>query len=282
MEYNLDPYEDKWSDTSLDKITHKRPLGITFLAVFQIIGTLATVGILVALPILFEGNTAEILGELLFYALIIYSIIMIPISLFLSYGLLKGRGWARSYTRIFQILNIITSLLRFNILGVIIPVCILYYLNKPHVLRFFDKKSAFDSRGWYLIIIGFITLFIFSSSIAIYTNPIIQGDFLERNIISSREELLIGTWHNTDRTIMLTFNADYTCLAVKDDIYYNGTWHIRKTFYWVELNWETPFQIKNPYNPDHSVEVKEIYFIGDTISLYARFESKPYYICYKE
>jgi len=207
---------------------------------------------------------------------------MIPISLLLSYGLLKGREWGRFYTRLFQILNIISSLLHLNILGIIIPLYIFSYLNKPHVLRYFDKKSPLNSRGWPLVIIGFVTLLILSSSLAIYTNPIVQTNIQENNAISSREELLIGTWHNSDGEIKLTFNSDYTCTAIKDKVSYNGTWEIDKHFYWVELNWETTFQLKHPNDPKQYYPIDQAYFIGQTLSLYTMFESPSYYICNKE
>ena len=270
-----------WEYTTKNEVKRKRPSGITFLAILQIIETLIIIGVLVAIPILLEGKTIQLLGEPLFYFLIIYAMIMIPISLLLAYGLLKGREWARFYTRFFQLINIISALLRFNILGIFIPIYILIYLGKPHVLQFFDKKSPLDSRFWPLVIIGVIALLIVSSSLAFYTNPLVQENILKNNAISSREALLIGTWHNTDGTIVLTFNPDHTCGATKDDLTYNGTWEIEKHFYWVELNWETAFQLKHPNNPALYYTIEQVYFIGHTLSLYTMFESPSYYICTK-
>jgi hypothetical protein len=274
-------FEDKWNYSTTDELPRKRPLGITIIAVLQIIGALIVIGMLVAIPILLEGRTDLLADEPIFILIIIYAIIMIPITFYLSYGLLKGREWARFYTRLFQILNIVSSLLRLNIFGIIIPIYIFFYLDKPHVIKFFDTKLPLNSRGWALIIVGFVVILIISSSLAIYTNPLVQWNIQENKAISSREELLIGTWQNTDGTITLTFNSDYSCIAIKDDITYNGSWEIETHFYWVELNWETAFQLKHPNDPDYYYTIEQAYFIGQTLSLYTMFESPSYYICTK-
>ncbi|GEM_PF-1867522 len=280
-------YEDKWTDTSSSTLMRERPLGITILAILEIIGTLIIIAVLVAIPILLEGKTPLVLGEPLFIALIVYAMIMIPISLLLAYGLLKGREWARFYTRFFQIINIVSSLIRLNILGIIIPIYIFYYLSKYHVIKFFDDKSPLNSRFWYLAIIGTIALLIFSSSLSIYSNPLVKQNILENKAASFYESHLIGTWENTDETITLTFDSDYTCTAIKDNKYYNGSWTIEgwtietKNIYWVELNWMTNFQLKHPTDPAQYYTIDKAYFIGETLSLYTMFESPSYYICTK-
>jgi hypothetical protein len=282
MDDGSGPYGDIWSDTPTAELMRQRPLGVTILAILQILGTLITVGVIVALPLLSEGKTIKLLGESVFYMIIIYAIIMIPISLFLAYGLLHGKEWARVYTRFFQIFNIISALLSFNIFGIIIPIYIFFYLNKFHVVQFFDKKSPLSSRSFPLFIAAFISLLILSGYLSVYTNPVVQWDIQEQKAVSSQESFLVGTWHNTNGDITLQFNSNHSCEAIKDGVTYEGTWEINKYFYYIDLNWVTSFQLVHPNRADYYYTIDQAYFIGSTLSLYSMFESPPYYICYKE
>jgi len=277
---------DDWGKESYDSRT-KRPLGVTILAILQIIGTLIVIGTLISIPIIFEKKISQLLNEPLFYLLVIYSLLMIPISIILAVGLLKGREWARFYTRFFQIVNIVTSLLRLNFLGIIIPIYIFFYLGKDHVTDFFDKKNALNSRFWYLALIGVVGILIFSSVLAIYTNPMVQQQIINDSSSVNIDSYLIGDWENTDGTIHLTFNSNNTCIATKDDILYKGTWKVEgwkiksTAVYWIEFNWENNFKLKHPNDPTYYYTIEEAYFIGENLSLYTMFESPPYYICYK-
>jgi len=170
----MSPSTNAWSDASRKNAMHERPLGVTILALLQILSALILVVVLVLVPLLLEGKTVQSLGVPLFSLTISYAAVMIPVSLLLAYGLLKGKEWARFYARFFQLFNIITALLGFNILGIILPVYIILYLSKPHVLKFFDNNSPLDSKFWPLVIIGLVLLLILSTSLAILNNPLVH------------------------------------------------------------------------------------------------------------
>jgi hypothetical protein len=85
--------------------------------------------------------------------------------LIMSYGLLKGKGWARSITIFLTIISIIIQIISGitnsilassitndnnyiiygfsgQIIGIIINIVILYYLYRPNVKEFFGKTST--------------------------------------------------------------------------------------------------------------------------------------------
>jgi uncharacterized membrane protein (DUF2068 family) len=65
--------------------------------------------------------------------------------LFVSWGLLKGRGWAWTVTLILSFIGIVFSIISlaggnfFSIINLIINVAIVYYLYKPQSKAFFGK-----------------------------------------------------------------------------------------------------------------------------------------------
>ena len=71
-----------------------------------------------------------------------------------SYGLLKGKGWAWTITVILSIIGIViqiisalaTSEIAFTTLGVLINVVIIYYLYRPDVKAFFGKSPSTTIR----------------------------------------------------------------------------------------------------------------------------------------
>jgi hypothetical protein len=149
-----------------------RPLGITILAILQIIGTISLIILLIVIPLIFDESINEFMGFPILEFLIIYSLLMIPISLLLAYGLFTGKEWARFTSVLFQAISIITSILRFNILGVIIPILIIYYLYKPHVKDYFRTEQGFKTNIKAIIIVGIVILLIVNCYIAILTNPL--------------------------------------------------------------------------------------------------------------
>jgi len=259
-----------------------RPLGITILAILQIIGTIISIIVLIIYPMFLSDYINEFFGIPIFQFLIINILIMIPISLFLAYGLIKGKEWARFTSVLFQLSSVITTIIRLNILGVIIPIYIIYYLHKPHVKDFFRTEKGFRKDIKMLIIGGIIILLIFNIYTALFINPYYVYNRLQNFPISTREEQLIGTWHNTNGDITLQFNSDYTCIATKDGETYEGTWKINEIFYHVDLIWEIPFQLEHPNKAGYNYTIEQIFFIGQTISLYLMFGSPSYYICNKE
>jgi len=234
MEKYSDPYEDSWFKKSDDILIQKRPLGITILAALQIIGTIILIITLFLLPILIDDSINEIFNIPIFQFMIIYIIIMIPISLFIAYGLLKGKEWARFITILFQISSVVTSLIRFNIFGVIIPIYIIYYLYKSHVKSFFKTEKEIRLDVKIFIIIFIVILLIFNSYVAVFSNPI----FLYNYSGDKHSENMIGTWQSDSGNITLTLNSDDTCFMVKNGDMYNGTWEYTHQLYWLDLYWD--------------------------------------------
>ena len=133
-------------------MTQHRPTGITIIAVLMIIG-----GII----LLFTGITPLIIGPLISINISDYEIsqlgLLITIgglilvalgiaSFIVSWGLLKGKGWARTITLIISIIAIISAIITLisnedliHIIPVIIYGIIIYYMFTDKVKLFFGK-----------------------------------------------------------------------------------------------------------------------------------------------
>jgi membrane protein implicated in regulation of membrane protease activity len=132
-------------------VTQHRPTGITIIAVLMIIG-----GII----LLFTGITPLFLGPLisidsdsstseLGLLITIGGLVLVALgiaSLIVSWGLLKGKGWARIITLIISIIAIIFAIISLasssdliHIIPVIVYGIIIYYM-------FTDKVKIFFSR----------------------------------------------------------------------------------------------------------------------------------------
>ena len=130
----------------------ERPLGITILAVLEIIGAiLVLIGgiILVAASAFLEGMISDLVPFSGYFtglfAIIGGVVIVVAIIAFLvGYGLWKGSGWAWIVQLIFSALGAITSLaaLPSGIVGLIIDGLIIWYLFRPNVKAFFGKGEA--------------------------------------------------------------------------------------------------------------------------------------------
>ncbi len=117
-----------------------RPLGVTIIGVlYIIIGLLALFGGIVGGSVLAIAGLGPI-GLIIGFIFIIVGIIDIIIAI----GLFMAKGWAWLLAVIFAILNILASLIQavasiWAIIGVIIPIIILWYLFQPNVKAFFGK-----------------------------------------------------------------------------------------------------------------------------------------------
>jgi hypothetical protein len=133
-------------------VIQHRPIGITIIAILMIIG-----GII----LLFTGITPLFLGPLISIDISDYTIsalgLLIAIgglvlvilgiaSFIVSWGLLKGKGWARTITLIISIIAIIFAIITLissedliHIIPVIIYGIIIYYLFTKKVKLFFSK-----------------------------------------------------------------------------------------------------------------------------------------------
>jgi hypothetical protein len=133
-------------------VTQHRPVGITIIAVLMIIG-----GII----LLFTGITPLFLGPLISIDISDYQInqlgLLITIgglvlvglgiaSFIVSWGLLKGKGWARTITLIISIVAIIFAIITLissedliHIIPVIIYGIVIYYMFTKKVKLFFGK-----------------------------------------------------------------------------------------------------------------------------------------------
>jgi hypothetical protein len=128
-------------NTEKDSFKH-RPLAVTIIAILNIIGGIIFIAIgLGALGI------AAIVPEL---SIVLFAIagVLIAIgiaTLFVSYGLWKGKGWAWSTALLLSYIGIAFSIISivggdpFSIINLIINIVIIYFLYKPQVKEFFGK-----------------------------------------------------------------------------------------------------------------------------------------------
>lgn len=108
----------------------ERPLGVTILAILQMLGgIIALIGGIGGIALMYFLPLLGILGAVL--------LIVGLIELFVGYGLWGMKSWAWTWAMIINILNIILSIVQFDIVGLIIPLIIVIYLNQP------DIKSRF-------------------------------------------------------------------------------------------------------------------------------------------
>jgi zinc-ribbon domain len=117
----------------------KRPTGVTVLAILEILGGLAGLGT----GALLIGNASTLYSAFGGLALV-FGIL----SLILGVGFLGGKGWAWTLGIVIGVLSIIRSLAEAaigfygDIVGIIFPIIIIYYLMRPHVKAFFGKGPA--------------------------------------------------------------------------------------------------------------------------------------------
>ena len=162
-----------------------RPTGVTIIAILAIVsGMLLLFGglSLIGAGALFstapagipnDPNGPESMGSFFGMAFLFLGAILLVIGvgyLVMSYGLLKGKGWAWTITIILTVISIaiqivsgitnsmivasisndgssIMSGLMGQIIGIAINIIILYYLYRPHVKAFFGKSRPITSSA---------------------------------------------------------------------------------------------------------------------------------------
>ncbi|HYB07140.1 MAG TPA: hypothetical protein VEB87_03175 [Nitrososphaerales archaeon] len=96
----------------------QRPLGVTILAVLQILGSLAMIGI---------GLILGIFG--------VFVVILGVLTLLFALALLSGRNWARILMLIGAVLDII------SIVGIIWGIVLLWYFTRRNVVEYFKAAK---------------------------------------------------------------------------------------------------------------------------------------------
>jgi len=128
-------FEEKWSDEPFKTLIRERPLGITILAILQIIGVILYSIILFMKPDLIVPS--YLISDDIYLTCMTVTVVFLILSLIIAVGLLKGFNWARIITIIFQAISIGISVISFNILGIIVSGYIIYYLTRPYVKEYF-------------------------------------------------------------------------------------------------------------------------------------------------
>ena len=123
--------------------TQMRPVGVTILAILEIISGVTAIGFGVFFTALLGSVGSRIIGS---EGAIIGAITGIALALgiasfVMAWGLLKGKSWAWTITLILTIISFISNALSTNIVGVILGFAILYYLFRPHVKAYFGKSE---------------------------------------------------------------------------------------------------------------------------------------------
>jgi hypothetical protein len=96
------------------------------------------------IPLAFAAFIPEMSGALLAAGAVLIAIGLAY--LFVSYGLLKGKGWAWTVTMIVSYIQIITSIITiaggnfFSIGHLIISIVIVYFLYRPSTKAYFGKR----------------------------------------------------------------------------------------------------------------------------------------------
>jgi len=127
-----------------------RPLGVTIVAILMIIGGIILIvgGVLgLFAGIAFSALDLSGIGAVV-TAILAVSIIVIAlgiVSLFVSWGLIKGKSWAWIITIILAIITVITSIVGIatgnviQIIHLIVYGVIIYYMYRPDVRSYFGK-----------------------------------------------------------------------------------------------------------------------------------------------
>ena len=167
-------------DTSLDQ-KMERPLGVTVIAILVVIGgimslfggiSLVIVGALLSTSFTDVSTTSPIIGSLFGVLSAALGAVLLVVGvgyIIMSYGLLKGKGWAWTITIILTLIGIAINIISAitggvsnistinnmngdsnsfiygivgSVIGIAISVAIIYYLYRPRVKLFFGKTSS--------------------------------------------------------------------------------------------------------------------------------------------
>jgi hypothetical protein len=134
------------------EIVRSRPSGITIIAVLQSLVGLAALllGVFMVIAAGFFG-IIELPAEVPVYftgailaGIGLLSIFIGIISFVVAYGFWNGRGWAWTIGIVVNVISLISdlaSLTSGGFFGLICTGLILYYLTRPHVKRYFGKRT---------------------------------------------------------------------------------------------------------------------------------------------
>jgi len=165
-------------DTSLDQ-KMERPLGVTVIAILVVIGgimslfggiSLVIVGALLSTSFTDVSTSSPFIGSLFGVLSAALGAVLLVVGvgyIIMSYGLLKGKGWAWTITIILTLIGIAINIISAitggvsnistinnmnansfiygivgSVIGIAISVAIIYYLYRPRVKLFFGKTSS--------------------------------------------------------------------------------------------------------------------------------------------
>jgi hypothetical protein len=140
----------------------KRPTGVTVIAVLNILGGLAGLGlgaIFIAAGALASSSLATQYPTLssisgissILYAVGALALIIGILSIVVAVGFLGGKGWAWTLGIVAAVIGIVVGIVEVvigfltDVIGIIFQIIILYYLMRPHVKAFFGKGPAMAS-----------------------------------------------------------------------------------------------------------------------------------------
>lgn len=106
-----------------------RPLGVTILAILQLLGGILGILAGLAIVMVFPVLLTLIIGAVL--------LIVGLLGLIVGWGLYTMKSWAWMLAMILNIISIILGIINFDLISLIIPVIIVLYLNQA------DIKSRF-------------------------------------------------------------------------------------------------------------------------------------------
>jgi hypothetical protein len=119
----------------------KRPLGVTIVSLLLIIGTIFfSLLVISLLPILTNISANLVFDNPTTFIPLFFNIFLIPVSIILAIGLLKGVNFARFSTLILYSIAIIFAFYSHNLIsyfGVICSLIVILYLTRPHVKDYF-------------------------------------------------------------------------------------------------------------------------------------------------
>jgi hypothetical protein len=159
----------------------ERPLGVTVIAILVVIGgimslfggiSLVIVGALLSTSFTDVSTSSPFIGSLFGVLSASLGAVLLVVGvgyIIMSYGLLKGKGWAWTITIILTLIGIAINIISAitggvsnistinnmngdsnsfiygivgSVIGIAISVAIIYYLYRPRVKLFFDKTSS--------------------------------------------------------------------------------------------------------------------------------------------
>lgn len=213
-----------------------RPLGVTIIAALQIIGTIFTI---LSLILISEipgrlGLVEEISGFPLIGFMVVYLMVLIPVSLVLAYGLLKGEEWARLISVWLEVANVISLILSFNLFGLVIPLIIIYYLRKPRVKYYFESEKGIGNSTKAVIAAVVIIMLVLNAYSALMFNPLHIYARINR---VSNERYYWGIWENETQNIEIIFYHNESFFIKNSTSSYWGKWSTAGVPFILKLKW---------------------------------------------